>query len=326
MLFLTRYCPKQFESTLINKKFIKKLCKFNKNNFMNILIYGVDGTGKYVLSKMLLNHIFNKNIYKLKTNIYELNSKNLIYYSSIYHYEIYLTKFTNKKILCELILSLTESLNVNNNMYNIILIKNIHYLDNDTSFFFKNIIEKRCDFVKFIFISNSLTKINYVLKNLFLNLRVPKLNLNEILQFLEKIKNLENIKITNEQLILLIENQNFNITKILINLELYKKTKLLNNYDYLEKKINVILNLVYTKQINNIELIRKNLYSITSKNVDKSKIFLYIFNNILEKINSNKKKKEYIDFVSNLNHRFVESYKDIIHIEFLLVKSMIFIE
>ena len=60
MFILNKYTPKNFNTSLINKTIIKKLKNLNKSNLNNITFYGSNGTGKYVLSRMLLSHILVK--------------------------------------------------------------------------------------------------------------------------------------------------------------------------------------------------------------------------------------------------------------------------
>ena len=70
------YTPKKFIDSKINLDIIKKLKNLNKDNFMNMIIYGCDGTGKYILSLMLLTNIFDDSIYKTKQ--YNNNSSTIL--------------------------------------------------------------------------------------------------------------------------------------------------------------------------------------------------------------------------------------------------------
>lgn len=326
MFILNKYVPKQFNTSKLNTKYISKLKKLDKYNFMNILFYGCSGTGKYTLGLMLLNHIFNNEIYTLKEQLYENNGKEITYYSSNYHFEIYLTKYSNKKILFELIDNLTKTLNIRNNCYNVILLKNVHYLDTEFFNSIKNIIEKRYDSVKFIFTTNCIDKVPLYFRSFFINFRIAKFNYNEMSGFLNKVIDYENIDITNEKLKELVMFHKFNISKILLNLENYKKTKIISNNSYLEQHLDLILKLIYSKDINQIESIRKLLYALSSKNIDKNIIIHYIYSNVLQKINDTQQKIKYIDFVAELNQRMHYSYKNIIHLEYLLINSLRFIE
>ena len=65
MFILDKYCPKTFDKSVINKKIIGKLKNLNVINMMNVLFYGINGTGKYILSQLLLNNIYGDEIYKL---------------------------------------------------------------------------------------------------------------------------------------------------------------------------------------------------------------------------------------------------------------------
>ena len=207
-----------------------------------------------------------------------------------------------------------------------ILIKNVQYLSIDIFNSLKNIIEKRYETVKFIFITNSIDKIPYYFKSFSFNFRIPKINYNELYIFIKKVIEYENIQIEENKIKELIEFHENNISKILINLDSYKKNKLITVNIYLEENLDLILKLIYSKDLNQIETIRKLLYALCSKNIDKDVIINYVYKNVLQKIKTQEKKHHYIDFVANINSKMNNSYKNIIHLEYMLVKSMIFIE
>ena len=57
-MFLTQnYIPKKFDESVLHVETISKLKILTKFNFMNIVLYGVNGGGKYVLSKLILENL-----------------------------------------------------------------------------------------------------------------------------------------------------------------------------------------------------------------------------------------------------------------------------
>jgi DNA replication protein DnaC len=67
MFFSKSYTPLTFNETYIHKTISTKLQMYQENKSLtNIIFYGNNGTGKYILSQLLLESIFGPTIYKKK--------------------------------------------------------------------------------------------------------------------------------------------------------------------------------------------------------------------------------------------------------------------
>ena len=75
----------------IHTNLIPKFKKLCENDIGNILIYGPKGSGKYTLAKSMINTFYNKKI-ECNKKVVTLDKKELVFYSSQYHFEIILTK------------------------------------------------------------------------------------------------------------------------------------------------------------------------------------------------------------------------------------------
>ena len=75
-----KYTPKDFKDSNLHLSLIKKLQTVNKYTFMNTILYGSNGTGKYTLSKMFLNNLYDKSVYNLKTQQFISDTKTLDYF------------------------------------------------------------------------------------------------------------------------------------------------------------------------------------------------------------------------------------------------------
>ena len=58
MFLSDKYIPLSLSDSIINKKITSKLSNFTKDTLTNIIFYGINGTGKYILSFLLLRSIF----------------------------------------------------------------------------------------------------------------------------------------------------------------------------------------------------------------------------------------------------------------------------
>lgn len=320
-----KYTPKDFKDSNLHLSLIKKLQTVNKYTFMNTILYGSNGTGKYTLSKMFLNNLYDKSVYNLKTQQFISDTKTLDYFSSIYHYEVYISKKYKHLLLKELITKIAYSMNINTSSYNIILIKNAHYFTKETLLFIKQIIERRGDVVKFILTCNSIDKIVY-LKPLFMTVRVPQLNKNELYNYINHVifqeKIHKQVKLNDTTINTIIEKSNHNIYKILYNLRLYIETSQCENLDFIDKIIEPLITLIKKKNTKHISEIRTLLYKYCAMNINKNTIIKTIYYTIITSVSCLYKKKQITDITAYIDHKMNISYKEIIHLEYYIITLM----
>lgn len=324
MLLKDRYIPKTFDESLVNLDIIKRLKNIKTPD--NFVFYGINGTGKYILSLMYLENLFGKTIYKKKTHsiYYNNNTKSFDIFISNLHYEIVLYQNNfDKKELATLLNTLSNSLNIITNTSNIILIKNSEYLPKETLYLIKKLCEKKT--LHFILLTSNL---NYISRfvNSFIKIRVPLIKEQELLNLVKYIKKMDKIKIYVRDIKEIISINKSNINRILLNLEIYKKTNRIKVENIIDKQIDTILDLVYEKKIDNILKIRKLIYNLCSQHVDRYYILKYCFREVSKTLKTNNKKIELIAFLNETNTKLSNSFKNIIHIEYFFVKLFDLIE
>lgn len=314
MFFKNSYIPKNYEESKLNIDIIQKLKFINKDNFTNLLLYGSNGTGKYILSKMILETLFGQEIYNIK----KYNDKSN-YYSSLYHYEIYLERNNNKEDLKDFMNEISNQLNIVSNFNNILIIKNAQNLDIDLKSFI-NLLIDRNNPIYFILIFNTISNIKLSFKNMFFNIRIPKINKLELKSLINTICINEKINMDSDTQNTLIDFTESNITKIIINLQYYKKSNTFLNYA--NNEIDKILNIVYEKKISNIIKIRETLYALTAKNINKKDILIYSVKQMLTRIKDDDTKIKFINDICKIEENFSVSYKDLIHLEYFFIFIM----
>jgi len=318
------YIPKTFDDSKLNCSIIKKL-KNIKTIEGSIILYGSVGSGKYVLSQMYLENIFGMEIYSKHTHTIINGNKSFVVYSSNYHYEINLKdSYIKSSDLCKFIETLSKTRNIVNNTINVIIIKNSEFLTDDNLFMIKKIIEKQT--LHFILLTTKLNLKLVHLNSLFMCIRVPLAERTEIIGLIKYIKKKEKIKILMKDINEIINKNKLNIGRILYDLRIYSLTGSYNYENILENKLNNILSLVYKKKTSDILQIRKLLYNVCSHNINRYDILKYCFYTIVKKISTTKKKLELLEFTAEINNKLSYSFKNIIHIEYYLIKLMDFIE
>ena len=327
LLLKDKHTPKYLHDFIINKNIANTILKLSttddkKKMFLNIIFNGKRGSGKYTLSKAFLCEIFGDGIYKTRKSTFKIKSKEIDIIQSNYHYEIILTPYflNDKQTFNNLIVALSENINISTLKQNIFLIKNIELLDGECLVSFKKIIEKFFGTAIFIITSTNGSKIRHIESNCT-TIRVPVPKKNEIINFLKEktlipIDNTENLDIINE---------NENLDEIFSKLEMkiigVNKSKISQNL--LEEHLENIMKHVYSLKANNIIKIREEIYFIICKNFDKNSIFKFIVN----KTSNNKKipiesKLKIISSATKFQHRMVKSYREIIHLEAFLIDVM----
>lgn len=273
---------------LVHPKIVNKLKNINYETMNNFIFYGPNGSGKSTLVKLLLEIIFKKPI-TTRPGMITLKKKDIKIFISPFHYEIFLDqKKYDKVLITQLLEHLTQSKSINDK-YKIIYFKNAHFLSEETFSFIKNSIETKGNYIKYIFTTNNFSIIKY--SSLFFTIRVPLPTVNTILNIVGK-----------EHETLVIE-QNRNLTRIFFLLKYNKKSF------SSKKKINEIIELIQSGNINKLEKLRALIYDIFSKNYNKNTFLKEIFYSIIPKT------IEIIEKTVDISRMVLKSYKDTIHIE-----------
>lgn len=286
---------------------VKKLCE---NDIGNILIYGSKGSGKFTLAKSMINTFYKTKIETTK-KVITLEKRELVFYSSKYHFEIILNSNLNKKGLLNLINYITENKDITNS-FKLILIKNIELIDNETIKILKFIVEKKVDDFKFILTTSNITKLDKFYLGFFLTLRLPSPTKKDLKTFLIK-----NYKFKKEKIEKLLE-KNLPFNDLILYSEIIKKKK--TYIDPISKNTKNLITLIKKKKVSNILKIREILYDLMSKNYNltqvKQNILRFLLNDKDIEFN---KKHEIISLFTEINGQY---FKTIIPIEYLLVKIM----
>jgi len=325
-MFLDKYKVKTYDDFYLNKNSISKIQNYFKNgDILNSVIYGPNDNGKYTIVKSMLYDIFGKDIYNIKETYIKINvngnNKEIKIYSSIYHYEIYLNNYSfNDRISLSLVLStITKNMNINTLSYNIIIIKNAQYLSKENILIIKDISERYYNNIRFIFTANNISKLNNVLTNFFY-IRIPRDTNENFVNYFKSIIEKEDITIKDKDLIELI-NTKKGIKSILLNLETTYVTKKYNTIikNDMDTWLYSIFNIIIGKKKLDIDTLRELIYNIITKNIEKSIIFHYILNKILELKMKAVNKNKLIKTIAEYEHRSQIAYKEVIHVEALII-------
>lgn len=304
---------------------------YNKNkkkvnlykNIPNILIYGLEGTGKKSLINCLIKKIYNLDEIILKKSIYKINgygnnSVDVEIYHSPYHiiiepfntgFDKYLIQGVIKEYIKNKLISLDGS-----NYYKIIFINKIDTLSYYAQTSLRCTMEKYSNYCKFILCGKNISKIIDPIKSRCLFIKIPRPTYNDIINLILTINYKEKKIISKDQLYNLVKNYNRNIKQIIWNLNLIYFNTSDNNI--VNNSIDYIYNLIINVDdiIKNIKLIRDRLYLLFISNID----FTLLLNKLLLKLNSNiydNKSYEINKIISDADFNIATGKRVVIHFE-----------
>lgn len=311
-MFHIKYNPDKLDEFKLNmelRKTIKNMI-FDKE-IMNTCIYGPNGVGKYTAAKVILRELYGPGIYNTNEKNFKFKTKEINMLSSQYHFELKLNQytFTDKSSFIELIKYFCESYNVHTNNYQIILIKNAHYLTNESIQSLKKLSEKYDKTIRFIMTSNSITKMRASLTN-FIYIRVPIETIIHSVNYYQSICDKEHINMNYDLESIVIDNK-FNINKILLELETIKISG--KRFDVeIDNLFNKLFHLIKHFKMTEFPKLRDIMYHIITRNIEKKEIFTRFIDHFIYS-------KDIINIIARFQHRTCDTYKTIMHIESMII-------
>lgn len=331
MFLSEKYCPKKFDQFILNKNKIRLVkCNYKKETeeFNNILIYGPPSSGKYTLALSILHDIYGDGIYNRKLEELTLkvgnnNTKNVFIKHSKYHFEVLVNKyvFNDRNSLSAFLSTIDTTKNVQTNSFNIVIIRNIDKLSYEMLEYFKRGLESKHHTIRIIGISCNTSKLtNYC--NRFCKIRISSPNNKELCDFTKFVSDKENLNLTPEKIEEVVKFSQRDINKLMIILEHIQINPNYIYIDYLEEEISKIMKLMLSKNPENVLVIRENLYNLSCNNIKIMVIVRKIINQLLNLNISNEKKHIIVNKVAEFDYNICKSYKEIIHLEALLINIM----
>jgi DNA polymerase III delta prime subunit len=302
--------------SLIHYKIGYKLYNFiSNNNHPNILIHGINNSGKTLLIKTVLNDLFNINKYTKIENLTE----NISYERSDFHYYFDLKLVNNNIKLIDFIKEVVKSYNYYTNRYNYILLDNFEYLSTLNQDRLRVIFEKSLNTTKIIIITSKLNKINAPLLSRFINFRIPQHNITDKYIYFKKLLN-KNYYVISDYILFEILKKHSDLNYNFINILSYLKNNIINGdiYDEINLKYMNIINSKkdLTKKITDM----KQLIYLSRSLIDINTFYRRFLSYLLDLNISNDKKIKLVKAFTENNILVNKSFKDLLYLEGLLVE------
>lgn len=280
--WVEKYRPTNFDDIVLdttNHLILTNIIK--QNSFPNLLLYGPPGTGKTTTIINLIDLYQKKNNNRQKSLMIHLNASDERGVDIIRNH---INTFVN-----------SESLFVKGLKF--VVLDEVDYMTKNAQQALKHLIHTYNDNVRFCLICNYISRIDESLKNEFIHLRFNQLPQQKIVEFLDKINQLETLNIS-KQVLESIQKMFHSDIRSMINYmqsngKNLNKTIIISNSTWktLTKKINISIqdgiNYVY-------EII--NTYNIDIKNIIKDYIS-FILNNKINLTNDTNDTNDISDFL-----------------------------
>ena len=251
-LYIHKYKPMRKGDYFFHTNILDKLINFaNNQNLTNIIFYGCDGSGKYTLVQSFLYYFYRQfliknrpirdnkemsdeqidnelsGICKTKEMMRNINKNDAIkYYKNKYYFEIDASDYgyNDKKIFNNFIEEISKTINIINNLYNVIVIRNAEFLSLEAQYTLRKTMEFHFKTCKLLFITNNLSRIDDAIRSRCIAVRIDMPSYNEISSLVKHIYKIENRDISTPELSdtnlkNFIENNNRNLNQILIRLQ-----------------------------------------------------------------------------------------------------------
>ena len=329
-LFIEKYKPNNLNEVVHNQELIYLIGNIlnNKENIPNILIYGPDGSGKQTILRLVLKELYGTSIINSKIETFEIKSKkiNLNYNSSSYHIEIdmRLYKQWDKYIVDFFLKSIVYTKNIAHNIHKIIIILHAENLSKQSQYALRRIIEKTKLTARYIFTTNSLSKIADPIRSRFQTLRLRSPNNGELSLILKDICKKEKLKLSKPALNKLLNDKPNGIINLKYTINLLQlsfingkfKKHTYNYVNYMKKMLRYMDCKPSDLTVSRIDKIREHLYTLKIKQIESKNVIKYILSYFLNKEDiTDLQKINICKKASELEHRMKNGNKDPLYIE-----------
>jgi DNA polymerase III delta prime subunit len=317
----------KYINTIIHKDIYQKVENLVKKDFMNLFLYGPEGSGKYTVAKFYIQKYLGFDP-KLTNEIFKYESKELEYYKGKNHIELIINNynFNDNNLVTSF---LDNKVNKNNFRFsgekNIILIKNSHKMKTSVLNIFLFYMEKYYQFNTFIFISSSGNLSKYL--GVFCCIRIPQVTEEKLKELCYEIYKKEKIKKNDTEInkIIKLSKKNIKTLKNLIDFS-YLNGKYEQFENPINDKLKFLFKIMKKKNINSLIIIRELLNELLVDNLDHNDILKYLLIKFKNENNSGKinndKIIKIIEILKDTSIKLVNCLRPIIIFEFCIIEIM----
>tara|TARA_B100001029_G_C15047209_1_gene448028 strand:+ start:374 stop:1357 length:984 start_codon:yes stop_codon:yes gene_type:complete len=304
------------------KKNIKIVTKIKKNEYPNIILYGIDKFQQYYFIKKYLKKTYDIDENDIVENKYKItNIKQFDFRLSQYHYELDINK--KNYLLVHNIIDFIKD-NTNNSIFNnikYIVLLHIDELPQNIQWALRSIIEKTYTTTRYILTCKSINNVEKPILSRMFNIRLPALTNKEIHKIMTYICKKEKYTITKDNINIIIKKANRDITRAVLILQAsFSSGKYVEFTDYIEIYINkIISHIIFFKKTESLLKIRKLIFSMRQVNIDINYTFKSILQKMIEIDIDVTLKSKIISQIADAQYKSVCGDRSLIHLEYCII-------
>ena len=330
---IDEFSPNNYKEIFFHKEIYDRLLKMSYDNSIpHIIFHGVPGAGKKTMINIFLKMIYGDEISKLYTTSYSITgsgnkTKKETVQNSDHHIIINPTSTNFDRYLVHEIIkgyagSKTIELTLNpNSKFKTIQISNLDRLSHSAQTSLRRMIEVNASTCRFIMWCDNLSNVIGPLKSRCVCIRIPNPSKSELFAYLTYIAIKKKFNPEFKKIIDIVDMSNNNIKTALWYLQLY-----MTGYNYTttyDTAIKLIVKLIMSCDLKNIEEIRDIFFNIWITNYEGTKIIKDVLKTL---INSNKLNEECIINIilktSEIEYNMMRGRREIIHFDSFVVNVM----
>lgn len=337
-LWMDKYQPKSLKELDFNptvKEILSSLAK--KNDFPHLIFYGPEGAGKKTRIHAFLEEVYGPGVHKVNTEIRELkvNNSHIEFgiTSSNYHIELCPSECENQdKVIIQKVIKETSSVSQldpqTKKKFKVIVLLEVDNLTRDAQAALRRTMEKYSKTCRLIMSCNSLTKIIPPIRSRCLSIRVACPSNQELKQTLNTIANQEMIKLSEQQMDLIVKQSENNVRKAINTMQLTTLETFSKNVyvpDYLLSIKSICNDVMKDQSANGLKKLREHILTLLVNGIGSDEIILEMAKNFIKLVQNEEKKRQIIHYAALFDNRAQNGTKAIFHIEALLARIMLII-
>jgi len=284
--FVEKYRPTNFDDIVLdssNKTILTNI--INTSYFPNLLLYGPPGTGKTTTIINLVKTYQEKLNQNYKGLTIHLNASDERGIDIIRNQ---INQFVNSKTLF-------------NEGMKFVILDEVDYMTDNAQKALRYLLQNYSNNVRFCLICNYISRIDEGLQNEFLRLRFNQLPEKDIIGFLRKISNSENLKLNDKSLSLIQKLYNSDIRSMINFMQLNQQTGNNIEINIIDETVWLELYQLIKEKNTNIKLVSFINHICFNYNIDKKNIIKGFFNYIIRN-RMVTYSVEFFTFIENIIH------------------------
>lgn len=332
MFLIDKYRPMTKDQIFFHKQLIELLYVMSKDEAIpHIIFYGPDGSGKKTTIRLFLEMLFDATVHKSKDTPYKVvgsGNKTVIENIKQSNYHIVIDpKGTNfdRYLVHDIVKEYAKRGIINafktKRAFKIVLMNDIDRMSHNPQASLRRTMERYNKNVRFILCCKSLSKVIKPLQSRCMCIRVPSPSDLELFEYVFKISVKENINLTLDQYLKIIERANGNIKNALWALDFYR-FKYDMSTDYYES-LDKVVKLLLEPKVSNMIIIRDIIFTLMITNFTGTTIMRDLLDYIcINSIITDDAKQKIIQQCVEFEYQLVKGRREIIQFDAVISTSM----